>query len=60
MFQLFSKHSSTGNSDQAASRTDHSLVDHDVLDQEDALSGEGAATYDEMLSWLPLGAAVGY
>jgi hypothetical protein len=57
MFQLFSKHSSTGNSDQAASR-----MDHRGLDEEDALplSGERAATYDEMLPWLLLGAAVGF
>ena len=57
MFQLFCKHSSTGNSDQAASR-----MDHRGLDEEDALplSGERAATYDEMLPWLLLGAAVGF
>ena len=60
MFQLFSKHSSTSNSDQAAPRVDHGLMDHGVLDEEDALSGERAATYDEMLPWLLLGAAVGY
>ena len=55
MFQLFSHHSSTGNSDQTASRMDHS-----VLDEEDALSAERPATYDEMLPWLVLGAAVGF
>jgi hypothetical protein len=57
MFQLFSKHSSTGNSDQAASRMGHS-----VLDEKDplSLSGERPATYDEMLPWLLLGAAVGF
>jgi hypothetical protein len=35
-------------------------VDHSVLDEEDVLSGERHATYDEMLPWLLLGAAVGY
>jgi hypothetical protein len=55
MFQLFSNHSSTSKSDQSGSRVD----DH-VLDEEDALSGEHHATYDEMLPWLLLGAAVGY
>jgi hypothetical protein len=53
MFQLFANHSSTG--DQTASRMDHS-----VLDEEDALSAERPATYDEMLPWLVLGAAVGF
>jgi hypothetical protein len=55
MFQLFSKHSSTSDSDQVAARMDHS-----VLDEEDAPSGERHATYDEMLPWLLLGAAVGF
>ncbi|MGX6999735.1 hypothetical protein [Caballeronia sp. KNU42] len=57
MFQLFSKHSSTGNSEQAASR-----MDHRVLNEEDGLplSGERPATYDEMLPWLLLGATVGF
>jgi hypothetical protein len=57
MFQLFNNHSSTCNSDQTASR-----MDHRVLDEEDglSLSGERPATYDEMLPWLLLGAAVGF
>jgi len=57
MFQLFNNHSSTGDSDQTASRMGHS-----VLDEQDplSLSGERPATYDEMLPWLLLGAAVGF
>jgi hypothetical protein len=57
MFQFFSNHSSNSNNDQVTSRMDHGVLDEQ---EQDTLSGERPATYDEMLPWLLLGAAVGY
>jgi hypothetical protein len=55
MFQLFSNHSSANSSEQAALPVNNTRSAEEV-----ALVDERAATYDEVLPWLLLGAVAGF